>query len=275
MKNIVVIHHNDLDGFGAAWAAWKKLGNKASYLAVDYTMPMFEELKNKEIYFLDFCYSLNEIKKIKKDAKSITIIDHHISNKPVLKIFDKYSYNINNSSAVLAWKYFHLEKPVPKLLLHIEDVDIWKFKMLFTKELIAVLSISDLKFSLWNKIAADFENLKKKHRYIKEGKIIIKYKEAIIKELIDSAANVRFNGYNILVINSSVFHSQIGHILAKKNPPISIVWRQHKGINLFSLRSNGEVDVSKIAQKYGGGGHKSAAGFCLDIKKGLPWKYVK
>ena len=147
MKNIVVIYHNDLDGFGAAWAAWKKLGNRARYLAMDYAMSAPKGLKNKEIYFLDFCYPLAVMKKIRKEAKSITIIDHHISNKPVLKIADNFSYNINNSSAVLAWKYFNLRKSIPKLLLYIEDEDIWRFKIPFTKELMAFLDISDLKFS--------------------------------------------------------------------------------------------------------------------------------
>ena len=35
----------------------------------------------------------------------------------------------------------------------------------------------------------------------------------------------------------------------------------------ISLRSNEDVDVSKIAQFFGGGGHKKAAGFSM---KGTP-----
>ncbi len=275
MKKIVIIHHNDLDGFGAAWVAWKKFGNNAKYLSADYIMPIPKGLKNKEIYFLDFCYSFAEMKKLKKEVKSITIIDHHISNKPTLKIVDNYSYNINNSGAVLAWKYFYPKKSVPKLLLYIECVDLWRFKMPFAKELIAILEIIDFKFSSWNKVVADFENSKKRKKYIEKGKIILKYKDVIIKELVDHANKVEFNGYNILVINSPVFISEIGNILTKKNPPISIIWRQYNGKNIFSLRSNGKVDVSKIANKYGGGGHKAAAGFDLDIKKGMPWEYIK
>ncbi len=275
MKNIVVIYHNDLDGFGAAWAAWKKFGNKAKYLASDYTMPVHRGLKNKEIYFLDFCYALSEMKKLKKEAKSITIIDHHISKKSVLKIADNYSYNVNNSGAVLAWKYFYPQKPIPKLLFYIEDDDLYQFKMPFTKKLIAFLNFCDLKFFLWNKIADDFENFKKRKAYIKKGEILLKYEEIITRHLISHVIKIKFNGYNALVVNSPVFHSKIGHILVEKNPPIGVVWYQHNGQNVFSLRSNGKVDVSKIAKKYGGGGHKAAAGFELDIKKGMPWKYLR
>ena len=32
-KNIVIIYHTDCrDGFGAAWAAWKKFGDSATYI---------------------------------------------------------------------------------------------------------------------------------------------------------------------------------------------------------------------------------------------------
>jgi phosphoesterase RecJ-like protein len=41
---------------------------------------------------------------------------------------------------------------------------------------------------------------------------------------------------------------------------------------MISLRSDGTVDVSEIAKKYGGGGHIKAAGFVLDIGASLPWK---
>jgi phosphoesterase RecJ-like protein len=34
----------------------------------------------------------------------------------------------------------------------------------------------------------------------------------------------------------------------------------------FSLRSKGDIDVSKIAQKYGGGGHLNAAGFVAPLE---------
>ena len=37
----------------------------------------------------------------------------------------------------------------------------------------------------------------------------------------------------------------------------------------FSLRSEGEFDVSAVAQQYGGGGHRNAAGFNAAT---LPWE---
>ena len=40
----------------------------------------------------------------------------------------------------------------------------------------------------------------------------------------------------------------------------------------ISMRSNGKVDVSVIAMKYGGGGHVRAAGANVD---GSPWEVIE
>jgi phosphoesterase RecJ-like protein len=43
---------------------------------------------------------------------------------------------------------------------------------------------------------------------------------------------------------------------------VSVFFKEnHDGVRRCSLRSKGEVDVAAIAQSFGGGGHKTAAGF--------------
>jgi nanoRNase/pAp phosphatase (c-di-AMP/oligoRNAs hydrolase) len=37
------------------------------------------------------------------------------------------------------------------------------------------------------------------------------------------------------------------------------------------LRSNGDYDVSAIAKAFGGGGHKNAAGFEVQVETLLEW----
>lgn len=275
MKNIVVLYHADCpDGFGAAWAAWKKFGNKADYLAVFHQQPAPKGLKNKKIYLVDFCYPISEMEKLKKEAVSVVVIDHHITANSAIKIADDYLYKNNNSGSVLSWRYFYPKKPVPKLLLHIEDVDLWRFKLPFTRELTGLLESFDFDFRIWNKIAANLNNPKKFKESVRDGKTILRYQKEILNHLLRQADKVKFNGYEVLAVNSPVFNSELGHFLSRKKPPFGIVWYRNNHKNFFSLRADGKIDVAKIAKKYGGGGHKSAAGFCLDIKKGLPWKYI-
>jgi len=80
----------------------------------------------------------------------------------------------------------------------------------------------------------------------------------------------------VLAINApSIFKSDVGYLLNVRKPPFAIVWYYQRGHFNFSLRSDGSVDVSKIAQKYGGGGHKAAASFRMDIGVDFPFKRLK
>lgn len=102
------------------------------------------------------------------------------------------------------------------------------------------------------------------------------YAENLMRELVGNAQKVKFEGYAVYALNAPPFFaSELGHALAKKLPPIAIVWRQEKRKIKVSLRSNGKVDVSKIAKRYGGGGHKAAAGFAFEAERKFPWKIIK
>lgn len=51
--------------------------------------------------------------------------------------------------------------------------------------------------------------------------------------------------------------------MRSKTPVALGWWQRFDGKFQFSLRSRGDIDVSEIAKKFGGGGHKNAAGFQL------------
>ncbi|MEK7481835.1 MAG: DHHA1 domain-containing protein [Patescibacteria group bacterium] len=274
MKNIIILYHKDcFDGFGGAWAAYKKFGKNADYFGVEHQTQPPKELKNKEIYLIDFCYQKKEMmEKLLKENRKVVIIDHHISQKEAVKISSEYVYDLKHSGSVLAWKYFHPKKPIPKLLRHIEDIDLWKFKLAGTKELIMALDTRDFNFSVWDKAAKDFENSKKRKKYFEIGKILMKYRQKLIDKLVSRADKAKIHDYFALAVNSPIFQSEIGNALVEKGASVGIIWSQRNGKKYFSLRSNGKVDVSKIAGKFNGGGHKAAAGFSIDIKKPLPWK---
>src|SRR3989344_3558851 len=75
-KDIVVLYHsNCTDGFGGAWAAWKKFGDKAEYIGVIHQTPVPKGLKNKCIYSVDFTYPEPIVKKlIRKNIPTPCII---------------------------------------------------------------------------------------------------------------------------------------------------------------------------------------------------------
>jgi uncharacterized protein len=276
-KSITVVYHGDCpDGFSAAWVAWKKFGAKAEYIGVHHQTSPPEGLEDKEIYFLDFVYPEKIMRKIIKDNKKVVAIDHHISTKHVVELADDHLYDVKHSGAVLAWKYFYPSKSVPNFLKYVEDRDLWNWKMKHAKEVLLYTDVFDFNFNTWNKISFDLDNELKVKEYYEKGSIIKKYESKIIDRLIDEGAeSVVFEGHKASLVNAShFFASDIGNALCKKNPPIALIWNERYGMINVSLRSNGTVDVSELAKKYGGGGHKAASGFAFKVGRKAPWSKV-
>ncbi len=275
MKNTVVLYHkNCADGFGAAWAAWKKLGHRADYMAVEHQEPPPPGLVNKKIYLVDFSYSPSTTKKLLAENKQITALDHHVTAEEAIQLTDDYRYDPTHSGAVISWQYFHPTKTVPSLLKYIEDRDLWRWALPHTKEINTALELTPFDFNKWNIIARDMERARSKKKYIATGAILLQYRRALVDRLIAMASSVIFEDHTTFAVNTQLFHSEVGHALAKKLPPISITWYQEHNTKHYSLRSDGTIDVAAIAQKYGGGGHKAAAGFSMSANESFPWKTI-
>ena len=276
IKDIVILYHGECgDGFGAAWAAWKKFGDKAIYIPVSHGGVYPDNFSDKEIYTLDLTLPKEITEKLLKINKRLTSIDHHISAEEITKMTQDYSFDNNHSGSVLTWKYFHPEKPIPKLLLFIEDIDIWKFKYPETGNFISALNLYDFSFELFNKVALEIEDPAKLKEYLLKGEVISRYDKKITDELAQTAILVEFEGYKVYAVNAPDFiKSELGYKLYQSFP-FAIIWRQKKDIVFVSLRSNGKINVSEIAKKYGGGGHKGAASFSFPAGHSFPWKFIK
>lgn len=281
-KSIAVLYHRDCsDGFGAAWAAWKKFGDSAEYIGMvhDHTDPP-RWLKGKKVYLLDFCYTKPRLDKLRKMAKSVAAIDHHVSLKDAAESVPDHLYAVDHSGSVLSWMYFHPKKPTPMLLRYIEEVDLWRFSLPHIWEIRASLyNLYDFDFRTWNILARDFENKRALQKYVNEGKLIAEYERRAIDKLVQRADLVRIQGYTALAVNSAMYSSELGAKLAELLPPLGIVYSFAEGEWRVSLRANNKgkkkVDCAKFAQKYEGGGHRFASGFTIPANKPLPWKRIK
>ena len=275
-KDTVVFYHAEcFDGFSAAWAVWKKIGDNADYVALFHGRPMPVDVKNKNIIFVDFLPKEDALKKIIADNISVLGIDHHKTNSEKVKLVPEYSFDLSKSGAVLAWEYFHKE-PVPLLLKYVQDMDLWEWKLENSKEINITLELADPSFNNWDILRENIENPEQKVKLIEEGKLLLKYQEVLVKDIIKGNAQmVEFDGYKVFAVNSSVFHNEIGNTLSITHPPFGIIWQQRPHSITIGLRSNRTVDVGAIANKYGGGGHVGAAGFEIPIGSPFPWKLIR
>ncbi len=280
MKSIIVFYHKDCpDGFGAAFAAWKKFGSTAEYRAVKASQgaDQLGGLKpaDKDIYFLDVCASPEVLKNLATANKSVTVIDHHETNRERGGLVTRFIFDVRHSGSVLAWNYFHTNKKTPWLLRYVEDGDLWKFKLPHSKEISTRYGLFPFAFKTWDKLMKAMEESSLRVQYGKEGASLLEFEDSIIEGILENAYEVDFLGHNARVANTSVVHSQVGNLLIDKKHPIGITWYESGNTRKYSLRSKGSTDVSKLAERFpGGGGHKHAAGFTLPTARKFPWRVL-
>lgn len=277
-KKVLILYHKDCpDGFGGAYSAWKKFGNKADYIAVSPQELPLKFPKNADIYAIDVSYPIDAQRKLLDENSSLTVIDHHISGMTDTKKAPEYVFSLDHSGSVLAWKYFHPHLKVPKLLEYIEDIDLWRFSIADVDSIMAYAFLKPYDFRVWDAMVKEIETLSGRKKYKLYGSIIKEYENATINDVAKKAQLVKFQGKSVYAVNSSLrrITSMLAHNLVKTKHPFSVVWYIEGGIIHASLRSNGAVDVSKIAAKYGGGGHKRSAGFSIPLKSGFPWATVQ
>lgn len=274
-KDIVVLYHKKCpDGFSGAWVAYKKFGDSANYIPVSAggIPPVFS---GKEVYMIDYVPPEETLKDVIASNKSVMAIDHHASSQDLMPLMPGSVFEIDKCGSVLAWEYFFPDWPLPTLLKYEQDVDLWKWQLPNTNELSLYLDLTDYNFNDWDKLAADFEDKETLAGIVKQAVLLVKYRDKQMREMIEEDAQlVEFEGMTINAINSLTSASALGNLLVKKRPPVALVWAEAKDKIHVSLRSDGSIDVGVLAKKYGGGGHRAAAGFRIMLGAEKPWTII-
>lgn len=274
LKDTVIIYHaHCYDGFGAAYAAWKKFGNNASYIPCLHRDIYPQEVERKEVYVVDFSFSEKITKELISKNKKVVMLDHHLSSKELVLSLPGSIYSDTDSGAKIAWKYFHPETEVPTLVDYLSDGDTWAHVLPNWKEVEGYIHTHELSFEEFETLESELEG--NMDMVLEKGKLLNKYFDKLVSEHELKAMLVEFEGYEVYAVNASSFlRSELGHRLALKKGPLSIVYRFESDLLRISLRGDGSVDCSTLAEKYGGGGHYSAASILMPGHNPLPFKIV-
>jgi uncharacterized protein len=256
--NTYILYHSPcFDGFGAALAAYDIFGDRAKYIPVNYGQPPPELPDDAAIFILDFAFERDVLLAWEKRCEYITVIDHHDTNLHKLEGLIFAHFDMNKSGAVLAWEFFHGEK-APLFFQYLQDRDLWKFELPNSHEVAAGLKAYKFDFDTWAELVEEVPKL------IEMGKTILPYQARMTEEACRNARLIEFQGYKCPVVNTTTYLSEVGmKLLDLYNTEISMFWFvDAKGLFRYSLRSKpGGPQVQKLAEKYGGGGHPTSAGF--------------
>lgn len=251
----------------------------------------------QEVFFLDYSFSgaknyenlirLHERFKMEGKGSNIYWIDHHKSSidKDIPEIS---GYRSNRyCGAVLTWLFLNtsnvnfqevIEHGVklskvpefPVFLKYIDDYDCWKKQFPETNDIHYGFNVIDpqdpvFRILLWS------SNKEKALELIEQYKLI----GAGVKKYLEFENNnyhvnmygfkVNFCGYNAFALNRKGNSLMFGNLVDKYDIVIPFYYNGLNGqwnYSLFTNRDN--LDVEELAVKFGGGGHRQAAGFQTD-----------
>jgi oligoribonuclease NrnB/cAMP/cGMP phosphodiesterase (DHH superfamily) len=289
-QHFCIYHANCADGFGAAWVMreWYKREGWVQDHGVDlkFIPAAYQDSppvlpRGATVKILDFSYKKDALLRMADqvgDEGTIVILDHHKTAQADLANFIDdgkpkdipiyATFDMNRSGAGMAWDYFFGGKR-PAFINHIEDRDLWRFDIPFTKEIQQAIFSHPYDFDTWDTFK--YEPVLKVLKT--EGEALLRKHFKDINELLPTVTYMRtVEGHNVPFANVPYFFSSdAGNILCEQYDPslFSVCyWDIPVGrqLSLRSLEGKG-LDVSVIARAIGsqagaisGGGHKHAAG---------------
>jgi len=294
----VIIHHNDLDGRCGAAVLRRYLHSrgvgipydKILLIEMDYkdTLSTDEIADGAEIYIVDFSLKPEVMKQLveTRQPEKIIWLDHHATARDYLKDYPVLDVNLvtycdfvdkSRSGCELAWDWCYPDTPAPEVVKLIGDYDKWAMK--YTPECrcfyegMKMINAGesalhpDWDYLLSISITAPNDAIQE---LVGRGRAAIDYRDAYCNDIRRSFGyETLFERMDCYAMNVYRFGSaQFGPMLQAH--PVCIAYI-HDGkrftVSLYS--ENPHIDCGVLAKKYGGGGHKGAAGFVCEA---LPFK---
>ncbi len=264
-KPLVIYHASCTDGFTAAWVARRhfmlRLGVEPELLPAHYGDAP-PTVTDRDVLIVDFSYPRDALIVMRDQARSLHVYDHHRTAQADLDGLPFCTFDMERSGAGLAWDALFAPEPRPWLVDYVEDRDLWRWALPCSREINADLAARDFSIEAWDLLAASQPDAC-------PGTAILRYRARELAKHVARArpAALRVSAdlaHVVPVVNATTLISEIGNELAK-DAPFAAMWFESDGAFVYSLRSSADnpeaVDVSEIAQRFGGGGHRHAAGF--------------
>lgn len=298
---LCIFHAPCSDGFTAAWVVNRfcNLHNIAvEFHGTDYKSAP-PDCTDRHVLMVDFSYKMDTLANLHNVSRSLTVLDHHktaMEDLSVLKpvpdlgtLIARWErserqpeatalFDTNRSGAGITWDYFFPDTERPRLVNHVEDRDLWRFKLPGTREIQAAVFSYPYEFEVWDRLADQIESKDGCLDMVMQGVAIERKHMKDIRELIDLCTRpMLFNtpdGPTIVPVANIPYTmtSDAGTLLCedhdlkgKPSPgekmPFAVCYYDKPEGREFSFRSrDGGYDVGAIARMYGGGGHRNAAG---------------
>lgn len=294
MSKILCLHHTDLDGaMSGAIVGYFHKEDEVTYRLYNYGYPLNPRIFKgyDKIYAVDI--SFNQTDPWVYEVPGLIWIDHHksaltyagehpkVNNLPGLR-------GLGVGACELTWRYLFPDKQAPKLVKYLSAYDVWD-KNRFDWELVEKIQLGTK--NEYGISAKDLCNYLKLTLDVGMGDCLGSLRDtgAVILEYLEKtyASKLKTYGayipefslegigcYRVMVLNTPDFCSRsFSSLYRKEDYDFMLAYEicpveKHPGENIVRVSfytENPKVDVSKVAEFFGGGGHPGAAGCTIDL----------
>lgn len=268
---LCIYHLADHDGKGSAAIVKRKFGNVEFFgLNHDMTVPKEEIEKHEDIIVCDISLPMDVMFDL-NERKNLIWIDHHVS------MIEEYEARIkkgakeikgirkNGTAAILlTWQYFFPDEEVPEgvKLLALNDLfDLRDKKVRPFEYAFQSLGVNKPTDKSWRDLFSGKINV---DEMVKKGEAILSYIKNRNHRLCKAMSfESEYMGYRCICANMpqgySEFYDGVKNI-KEYDFMCNFFMNGKNAWNMSFYTAKEDVDVSKIAATFGGGGHKKAAG---------------
>ena len=268
---LCIYHIADHDGKGSG-AVVKSVFPEIELLGLNHDMEIPYDLieKHEKVVVCDYALPVEYMFKL-SETIDFTWIDHHAS------VIDKYEEElakgrnpikglrqVGKAAIELCWEYFYTSKEVPLGIVLLAKNDLFDLSdprvrpFEFAMQSFGVNTPDD---KIWTEL---FENRLDIEEMIQDGQRILGWINVRNYRLVRSMAfESEIDGYKCICANMPQGYSSFYDSVENRDSydvMINFYMNKNQKWNLSFYSSKKNVDVSKIAAKFGGGGHRGAAG---------------
>lgn len=257
------------DGFTAAWVVHLFYKGQVDLHAGHYGQEP-PDTRGRDVIIVDFSYPRDTLLKMADADHNLLLLDHHKTAQKNLENIEQSNINIifdmDYSGAMLTWSWLFRDRPAPAIVRYTQDRDLWHHALPWTREINAFIKSIPHDMAAWYQLVQQLES--DPSVFVKAGIALVRMNDKVVTELCGLAVDKEIDGHVVPVVNAPwQFASDVGNKLSVGKPFAATYIDGPEG-RQYSLRSQQDgLDVSEIAKKFGGGGHRNAAGYKVAIKR--------
>lgn len=271
-RPLCLFHKNCLDGSGAAAVVARRFPNM-EFLPVQYGAPP-PTVEGRDVYLVDFGYSLEGMRRLKAQANSLVWIDHHGSQEDIWKSLGWGVFDTRECGSSLTWRTLFPGEPEPPVVAYIRDKDLWQWRLPDSRAVCAGLAETFANSKFQGLLEADLVAMAER------GRPILAARQLRIEAAARTGVAIRdafgIPGMTALAVPTTQDQNELGEHICRPlaegglGYDVAVMYYRKSGTThwVHSLRSRegviaggAPVDCGAIAARNGGGGHPTSGCF--------------